>query len=473
MADEPSPYTRQLEQALNAWREQINRSVLPELKETLRTYRAAFKGLLELLVRNTVVSEDPYAQDHKISDIKPPSNDPVSDNDRNHQVSGRLSFYDAMLDFLTNYYQISLDMLSIREIKKVADTVGFFKWQQVTGHNSSHTTTRALADMIVKLRGSLNTMESGILMENINQLVRAQNAITGGLKQLSSYKREEYKLFIRTELSDGQFSSDLSPAAVDNAMTDLKKRWRSLDVQEAFYTDLIREVIVEDYTPEGRAERDARLKKLLPSSTDTTKATKRKAQEKKVLLDAVHALSAAGRSLHECAERLNENSEELQAQKRGLIHALKRWLSSRVQGEKPHITYDVEYTDITTSAKQTETVDFTVFMEKTLKKARQLSRFSQRSGKAWSQLQEAEDDQVLAFLTRIIEELQLLHRTLAALDDFFRAHRERTPGTKSRGIRIELGSIRDHIRASNQLRHEFVARKEETEQLRKLGVPDV
>lgn len=472
MAGEQSPYTPQLEQALNAWREQINRSVLPELKETLRTYRAAFKGLLELLVRNSVVSEDPYAQDHKISDIKPPSNDPVSDSDRDHLVSGRLSFYDAMLDFLTNYYQISLDMLSIREIKKVADTVGFFKWQQVTGHNSTHATTRALAEMIIKLRASLNSMESGILMENVNQLVRAQNSIIGGLKQLSSYKREEYKLFIRTEVSDGQFSSNLSPAAVEEAMTGIKKTWRSRDIQEAFYTDLIHDVIVEDYTPEGRADRDARLKKLLPSSTNKTKDSKRKAQEKKVLLDAVHALSASGRSLHECAERLNENSEELQAQKRGLIHALKQWLAGRVQGEKPHISYDVEYTDITTSAKKVETVDFTVFIQKTVKKARQLSGLSQRSGKAWSRLQEAEEDQVLAFLTRSIEELQLLHRTLAALDEFFRVHRERTPGAKSRGIKIELGSIRDHIRKSNQLRHEFVAQKEETEQLRKLGVPD-
>ncbi len=472
MANEQSEYTEQLEQSLNNWRDQINRALLPGMKETLRTYRAAFKGLLELLVRNAAVSEDPYAQDHKISDVMPPENDPVTDSERDHVISGRLSFYDAMLDFLTNYYQLSLDVLSIRDIKQGADTVGFFKWQQVTGRGSTHGTTRALAEMIIKLRASLNPMQSGVLTENVNQLVRAQNSVISGLKELSQYKREEYKLNARLEVTDTLFTSDVNPSDLDAAITRIKKAWKANGVQAPFYSDLLREVLAEDYTEDGRRDRDARLQTLAPQTTGGEKSRKKQAQDRKALLDAVHALSAAGRSLQECAERLTESSEELQSQRRGILHALRRWLLQRVQGETPHTTYDVEYTDITTSAKHSETVDFTVFMEKLSKKARQLSALGHRSGKAWSRLQTADEDQVLAFLTRSIEELQLLHRTLAALDEFFRRQREQIPGSQSRGIRIELGSIRDHIRKSNQLRHEYVARKEEADQLRKLGVTD-
>ncbi len=472
MADGQSTYTTQLEQSLNSWRNQIQRSLLPGTKETLRTYRAAFKGLLELLVRNSVVAEDPYAQDHKISDIRPPSNDPIADSDRDHVMSGRLSFYDAMLDFLTNYYQLSLDTLSIREIRHVADTVGFFKWQQITGRGSSHATTRALAEMIIKLRSSLNAMQSSILVENINQLVKAQNSVLNGLKQLSSYKREEYKLTVRMEVSDGLFTADIPEAGFDAALAQIKKTWKARDIKQPFFADLIREVLEEDYTEAGRGERDQRLPKMAPASGGGEKSVKRNAKDKKVLLDAVLALSAAGRSLFTCTERLAENSSELESRKQGLVQAIKRWLAERVQGEKPHLQYEIEFTDITTSAKHRETIDFTVFMEKTVKKARQLSGLGQRSGKAWTRLQTADDDQILAFLTRSIEELQLLHRTLVALDDFFRTHRERTAGSQTRGMRIELGSIRDHIRTSNKLRHEYVARKEEAEQLRNLGVPD-
>ena len=59
---------------------------------------------------------------------------------------------------------------------------------------------------------------------------------------------------------------------------------------------------------------------------------------------------------------------------------------------------------------------------------------------------------------------------MEALDTYFKTE---VPREKVKGIKIELSSIKNSIVKANQKKHEYVAKKEEYDQFKKLGIdPD-
>jgi hypothetical protein len=80
------------------------------------------------------------------------------------------------------------------------------------------------------------------------------------------------------------------------------------------------------------------------------------------------------------------------------------------------------------------------------------------------------EEQLITILERAIRDVQSLHRTLTALDEYFKAEAPREDRGKIKGIRPELAAIKNAIIKSNQLRHEYSAQEEEEEQMRRLGI---
>ncbi|MFH2115062.1 MAG: hypothetical protein ABIJ86_11210, partial [Spirochaetota bacterium] len=82
-------------------------------------------------------------------------------------------------------------------------------------------------------------------------------------------------------------------------------------------------------------------------------------------------------------------------------------------------------------------------------------------------------DQIYKFLEKSIEDLQSYHRKLTALDEFFRATlTDPEVKNKVRTIKTELGSIKNTIIKANQKRYEYIAIKDEQEQMKRLGIKD-
>jgi hypothetical protein len=73
-------------------------------------------------------------------------------------------------------------------------------------------------------------------------------------------------------------------------------------------------------------------------------------------------------------------------------------------------------------------------------------------------------------LERSIRDVQNLHRTLSALDDFFKTAAPKELRDRIRGIRPELASMKNAFVRANQLKHEYSARKEEEQQMKRLGI---
>ena len=88
------------------------------------------------------------------------------------------------------------------------------------------------------------------------------------------------------------------------------------------------------------------------------------------------------------------------------------------------------------------------------------------------ELETAGEEQLLALLSKNIEELQSMHRTLSALDLYFKTEVPREQRERVRGVKPELTALKNGIVKANQKRHEYIAQKEEQEQMKRLGIKD-
>ena len=151
------------------------------------------------------------------------------------------------------------------------------------------------------------------------------------------------------------------------------------------------------------------------------------------------------------------------------MQKLKKLMQQMMNKEPDPVIYDVEYMDQLKGVPVRERVNFSSFRSDLERKIRTLAPMAPRGAGA-AKLESMQEEQLVGFLERNIREMQSLHKTLSALDEFFKAEVDKEDRDKIRGIKPELGSIKNAILRANSKRHEYSAQKEEEEQLKRLGV---
>jgi len=459
MAEE-NDFTKTLTEALNGRADWIEKSELPKLKEELRTFHTGFASLYNLYLKKKLINEDPYKQEAKIVELQVPSSTPFSDAERLDQLTRRLADYDNQLDFLVNFYQFSAEFLTLNRIKLILGLVKYIDWTNLTP-DSQNPITRAVSEMTNQIKMGADPLTLGLIGKSLSHVNKSIAPTMGYLKTLSDYQREVYKLDLR-DVTGGMSQSDASNVQA------VKKKFAQVKKGTPFYPDLVEEVIKEDYSGEGPALREALLKRLQVADAKP-KAVKAEVSFKSILIDGVYGLGGMAQTLTEIAGKMDSSQAVLQARKQGLMQKIKKLLKQAFNKEQDAVVYDLEYIDPVKGVPVREKVNYNVFRSDLERKIRTLSPLGAR-GPASSKLEAMQDEQLVGFLERNVRDLQSMHKTLGALDEFFKASVDREDRDKVKGIKPELGSIKNAILRANAKRHEYGAQKEEEEQLKRLGV---
>ncbi len=462
-------FTKALEERLDAKRDNLDRVALPKLKEDWKLFQTAFQGLYGVLDRKGIVHEDPYKYELKISEVTTPPEGPFSESEKIDQMSMRLSQFESYLDFLNNYYQFSVDFLSMGRIKRLLGLVKYFNFAQLTD-TSNQLNTRCLAELVNMVKRGSDQLSSGIIAESISQLDRASRDILGTLKELAAYHRERYKLEIRQLVLPGlAFDSTAVITHRDEAVRQIKRKFADVAGERPFYPELVEEILMEDHSSDGERLRDELLKRL---EVKEEKKTEKKAEKsyRAVILEGIRLLAGVNYPLEDAAQKLADNSTILESRKQGFFYKLKKAIRNVFAPDNKGLCYEVEILDPVTGARSAEEIDFGRFVEECTRKAKQLAGLLQRSGPAWKRLETAPEDQSYKFLERNIEELQRLVKRIGALDEFFKEAVSPEDKPRLRGCKAEITTIKGALIKANQKKHEYVAQKEEQEQLRRLGI---
>ena len=457
----------QLYAALDRRRTNLTEEALPALRENFGRLQSAFKNLYEVFLQKVLIKEDPYKYAQKISEVSIPSKDAILETDRTDEIGIRLSQYESQLEFLVNYYQFTVEFLSLKRIKLLASLAKYINWTALN-EKSNQINTRAVAALFGKIKGGDDNFSSRLITDAQKQMAEAVRRILETLKTLSIFHRESYKMEIRSGVIEGLDPAILSNPQTDVAVDAVHSAFTSKGVALPFYQDLVKEILTEDFSPSAAAAREEVLSRL-----DVRQATQKKKEQasfKPILLDAVRLIAGSSRHIEIALEKLSTSAQTVDDSKEKRRGPIVRWLHRIAHSGKTARKYDVEFVDVTTSVSKVESVDFDAFVESTTRLARILATYANKMTPRYARLEESNEQSIYSTLEQSIAEIQKALKTMPALQDYFTSELSRPDREKLRNIKLDVNAIRNTVVRANQRRHEYISQKEEAEQLKRLGV---
>jgi hypothetical protein len=462
--EENGDWLSRLEEAAQAKAEFLEEHELPRLKKQFSLYQTYFDNIYGMLVRKSLVQENPYNYEEKITEVNAPSRDEIHEADKKDQMRVRLSAFRNQLEHLNNSYQFSLDFLDLSRIKRIVDLVNYIPWGNLTG-SQGHSVSVILADFFRRISMSGDSMTAKVLRDTVNQATHTMHFILTVLKDLTNYQRERYKIHFRRAVLPQLKLQGTSPEDVVKAARLLFQRAVPGGV---FYPELVREILAEETSTQGDQLKEDVINKL-----QVVKDEPRKPQtvsHKALLLQSIRLLASSGFQLQDVISKLQDNHEAMMTRRVGLVQRISRWLRKAFGKGKFDQIYEIEFVDNRSSTRTVEKIEFAQLMTELQSKAKLFSALSKDDSVATKQLKTASEKKLYDFLNRNLSSLQTVHRQLMGLNDHFKNSLQRERHLRHRGLRVELAAIKNSIVKCNQKKHEYVSAKEEQEQLAKLGV---
>ena len=458
-----------LTEALFNKREHLDRHALPVLKDQFRVFQTGFQGIYKILLRKSMVQEDPYRLDKKLSEVTIPSKDPFGESSRFEQLSLRLSDYDAQLEFINSYYNFTVEFLNMERIKLLAELLKYYRWDQLT-ESSSNLNTRVLAEAVGRIKQGGDQLSINLIADALNVLDRATKKIMAILKEVSDYHRESYKLeFRQTVLSYLNITPDQLRDRMDDVLQQVKRKFSANMGDKPFYQALIIEVLQGEFGSERDRLRGELMQKIAVKE-DQPKKKKKEAAFKTILLDGIRIMSSASIHMEAAMRKLDEANLLLINRKLSFGERFRRWVMNIGGKQDEDQYYDVEFFDTKTGTTQTERINFTKFKVEVENKARLFGALASKVTSQYKRLESSPEDQVFQFFSRNLESLQVILKRLPALDTYFKSEIPKEQRNLIRGVKIEMNGIKNAYIKANQKKHEYVSKKEEQEQLKKLGI---
>jgi hypothetical protein len=458
MAD-VNDYLTSLAAALAERRDWLEKTELVRLKEELRTYQTSFSSLYTIYLKKGLINEDPYKQEAKIGELEVPDTGPFNDTERIEHLSIRLSNFDNQLDFLVNFYQFGVEFLNLDRIKRIIGLVRYIDWIHLSP-DAHAANTKAVAEITNQSKIGVDPIALSVIGGSLTNLSKSTAAVMGILKELTDYHKEFYKCEVRTALG--------AIGAAEANAANIRKKIAAALPGKPFYQELVEDLIKEDFSKNGPALREAILKSLAVENAKP-KNVKAPVSFKAILLEGIHVIGSVNSALTEIGPKLDENEALLANRKKSFWEKVRHLMQQMMNKEPDEVIYEVAHMDPTRGAVVREKVDFHRFRTEMERKNRALASLVPH-GAAQSKLDTMLEDQLTPFLEKTIRDVQSIHRTLTALDEFFKAEVPKEDREKVKGIKPELATIKNAIVRANQIRHEYSAQKEEEEQMRRLGI---
>ncbi len=462
-------YVEELAEVLTVRRADLEENVTPKLKEHYRRIRSSFEAIFTVLSKKGVLKDDPYGYEERVSELLVPDDVPFLESERDKALSERLNFYRSRIEYLTESVDFSLDALTLKQLRQFVKFARFLQWERMS-EASTKPTTRSVAEMIAKVKRSTDQFSANVVADGQEQLNRIQSELLGDLKSITNYMREEYKYRVRKEV--------LGPLGLNVAVPEeqhevaVQKIRRGMPRYlpgEPFARELLIEIFTENDPGAGPTARSAVLESMAVKKVE--KPVEKKGPDlKQSLLGAARTLAGNSRPLELGTRKLSDNLVVLDSRKLSFGEMLRKiWDRMRGKDGADHI-FIVEYVDEQTNGRRTEKINFDEFLADISRRVRIYNGILSKGGTGWVKLEASSEDEILAFVTKEAQSLTATIRRFESIDTYFRTEVAREQRPQLRPINAEVLSIRENIVRARKMAHEYVAKTEEREQLRRLGI---
>ena len=466
----PIEFSQKVLEAIDARTQWYEENVMPKILDNYRLMHTCVRNFYDLMIKKSLIKEDPYRLDQKISGIKSPENSQYAETDRAHIIGVRFAEYETMLDWICTYYKFSVDNLSITELKKLLDFNNAFSWKNLSA-NSDSPNTRGLAEMINEMRRNADALTNSAISDTVSKCQKATADLDVALKDLAEFQKEFYKGKIRkTVFMHPKFDEDKAFKSAGEEMNQIKKTFPVVFAKTLpFYTQLVEELIKEDQDANKEKLQDALLKKLAIPNTEKKKKNK-EIDPKELLMSTAQSLCAFSTPLQTICAKLSENNQLLQTYANSgfakFLHAFRKAFGI---SEKP-VTYEITILEKATGTQRKERIEFNPFCADLQKRMNFYNAFSLRTSPGYKRLLAADEKKVLEFLSRQISDMKNIAQILKGFDTYFKNSSPPEIRPKIKGLAMELTALNNSTINTSQYLAEYISYVEEQEQMKRLGI---
>ncbi len=442
---------------------------MPRLLVEYRNFHAHVENLLTTLLNKGSISSDPYKHDKKISDIEVPEDSFYNESERSVVIGTRLSDFESILDFLCNYFKFSIATFTVDRIKKLIALNNIFQWNSLVT-TSSKPNTRGLAECLVSIRQGTDTLTISVINDSINNAAKCVGTINSILKEITDFQREVYKIEVRKSVFEHpSYHSGNLGTSISAHLQQIKKTFPAVMGKQPFYTELIEEILQEDFGSDKEDRRKAVLAKLEVKKVEAVKKEK-EIDTKEILMDAVRTLTGVVPQFEQILSKIDENKKVLDGEQTSV------WFKFVVLARKAFnrppvpVLYRLTIVDVLTKSQRTEVIEYDKFYSELQKRIRYYVSFSLKKTPGYQKIETLSHEQIVQFLITQLSECQKLMVLINALDDYFKATVTPVNASKIRGLKMEMTAIKNTLVKTNQRKAEYSTIVEEQEQLKKLGI---
>lgn len=470
---EDQEFGQTLQEMIKAKAQWFNEVRVQELLSEYRLLYTCVRNLYELLSKKTLIVPDPYRLDKRISQIVVPETSQFADSEASKVLGSRFSDYETMLDFICTYYRFSTETLTIPEIKKLTEFNASFDWKNFST-NSTQPNARALANILNQAKNNAPGVTVSMINDCVSKNEASSENITIMLNEMGVFQRELFKAELRKDMFEHpEFNKEKAFSSPEAEMAEIKRLYVKVMGKKTFYTDLVNEIIEEDQGANKEKLQQTVLKRLeIKNKTVQTQKKKAGPTTKNIIMECVYALGAMAPTLLLLNQKLSENFNLIFAKKRNFFTFFGSVLRSLFRMKPKEKIVNVTVIEAKTNTTRKEKVNVSEFMEQMTYKARIYNGIGAK-GPELAKIENSTEDAILMFVNKQISEAQSLYTIINALDTYFKSEVDITIRPKIKGVQIELSALRNSIINVNKKRGEYVSRREEYEQMRKLGLNDV
>ena len=471
--EDRNDYYTQLVNTLENKAESLEHTTIRTLKGNLQGFEASVSAIYKFLIDKRMMQNDPYKHERSVTEIQVPSSAPFTDSDIQQEFSLRFSQYVSQWEFLVNLFHVGLSNLSLKEVRRLMGLLDYIRWTDFSV-NSSYQITRAMAGIVGRVSQMNDPMAGKIISSFASHLRELTKNIKSELKIITVFLRERYKVQVREKLTNGM-NIDIEQyrrkpdSILDNVKFEFSHRMKGT----GWYKELIYELLEEDYGIASGKLRENALERLKKSQTAAKKKNRIEQDDTSVLLRILERIARAGDLIRSSLVKMNENTRTIQDRKRSLRERLSEIFSSLFKKTDSSVLYEVAIKDRVTGAVRLEALNYTQFSTVTMKRARALQELQDSTSDTRKNARSAGADQLLDYINKNLNELKSIHRRLTGLNDYFQSNAV-PPKIKSgmKGSSLNLKSLKLVIADSMKMLNEFKVKREEEEQLRKLGIEE-
>ncbi|GEM_PF-3044200 len=466
-------YFNKLVSALEIKAESLERTALKNLRNHLQEFESSLSTIYKFLLEKGMIQKDPYRNEKSITELKLPSSEMLPEIDSQQELSLRFSHYTSQWEFLVKIFHVSLSNLSLKKVHTMMDLLSYIRWTDLST-TSSYQTTRGIARILTRVSQMNDPMAGKIISSSASNLGKVTYNIKDELKTVTLFLRERYKTEVRENITSRmKINVEQYRRKPLSIMDNVKFEFSHKMKAAGWYKELISELLEEDFGTAAEKLRTNVLEILQVSKTEEKRSKKTGIDEKKALLQILDTLGRTSEPIRSALLRMNENSRILNSRKKSFSERLSELFSHMFKKSDRRVIYEIITKDPRTGSVSKESLNFSDFSSLAIRKARLIQELQSAESLPRKKAAAADIEKLIKYIETNLNELKTIHRRITGLDKYFQSE-EIPPEIKGemKSSSLNMKSLKSAISDTIKKLNDFKLKREEAEQLKKLGIAD-